>query len=81
MPPGGLLAGALLMETSIAMVLLSRVLKHGANRWTNIIVSVINIAAVVMGGRGIYYAFFATIEVISMLLIIFYAWKWTDPEL
>ncbi len=80
LPSGGLLAGAILMETSIAMVLLSRVLKYAANRWINIIVSVINVAAVVMGGRGSYYAFFATIEVVCMLFIIWYAWRWTNPE-
>ncbi len=80
MPSGGLLAGAILMETSIAMVLLSRVLKHGVNRWANIVISVINIVAVVMGGQGLYYVFFATIEVVCMLFVIWYAWKWTNPE-
>jgi hypothetical protein len=81
LPPGGLLAGAVLMETSIAMVLLSRVLKHRANRWANIIVAAINMVAVVAGGPGRpYYVFFATIEVICMSVIVWFAWKWSDPE-
>jgi len=79
MPPGGLLAGAILMETAIAMVLLSRVLKYKANRWANIIIAVINIVAVITGGQGLYYVFFATIEVVCMSLIVWYAWKW-KPE-
>src|SRR5271157_4409664 len=79
MPPGGLLAGAILMETAIAMVLLSRVLKYKANRWANIIISVIIIVAVITGGQGLYYVFFATIEVVCMSLIVWYAWKW-KPE-
>ena len=80
MPPGGLLAGAVLMETSIAMVLLSRLLKRKANRWANIIVGVINIVAVIAGGQHPYYILFATIEVVCMSLIVWYAWKWTNEE-
>ena len=76
MPSGGLLAGAILMETAIAMVLLSRVLKYKANRWANIIIAIINIVAVITGGQGLYYIFFATIEVVCMSLIVWYAWKW-----
>lgn len=33
LPAGGLMAGAILMETSIAMVILSWVLPYKANRW------------------------------------------------
>jgi hypothetical protein len=80
MPPGGLLAGAVLMETSIAMVLLSQLLKRKANRWANIIVGVINIVAVIAGGQHPYYILFATIEVVSMSLIVWYAWKWPNPD-
>ena len=41
-----LLGAAVLVETAIAMVLLSRVLKYNANRWANIIVGAINTVAV-----------------------------------
>lgn len=81
MPSGGLLAGAILMETAIAMVILSFVLNYKANRWANIIIAVINIFAVITGGQGSYYIFFATIEVLCMLLIIWCSWKWKNPEI
>jgi hypothetical protein len=32
-----MLGGAIMMEISIAMIILSRVLKYGINRWVNII--------------------------------------------
>jgi len=81
LPPGGLLTGAILMETPIAMVLLSRVLKHKANRWANIIIGVLNMVAVIAGGQGRpYYVFFATIEVICMSVIVWLAWKSSNLE-
>ena len=81
--PGFLLAGAVLMETAIAMVVLCWVLPYKANRWVNIIVAAVNILAVVTGGHGLYYAFFAAIEVVCMLLIVWFAWTWkpaTEPN-
>jgi hypothetical protein len=80
MPPGGLMAGAILMETALAMVILSWVLNYKVNRWVNIAVGALNTLAVVTGGHGLYYVFFAAIEVTCMLLIIWFAWKWTGPE-
>ena len=76
MPAGGLMAGAILMETAIAMVILSWVLNYRVNRWVTIIIGAINILAVVTGGHGPYYVFFAAVEVASILLIIWFAWKW-----
>ena len=76
MPPGGLMAGAILMETAIAMVVLSWLLNYKVNRWVNIVIGALNILAVVTGGHGLYYVFFATVEVACMLLIIWFAWKW-----
>jgi hypothetical protein len=80
LPSGGLLAGALVMETSIMMILLSHVLKRNTNRWVNIIIGVFNILPIVTGGHGLYYLLFASIEVVSILLIIWFAWKWPKPE-
>lgn len=81
---GFMLGGAILMETAIAMVLLSRVLKYRANRLANIIVGVIHTAAVFLslfvGTPAMYYAFFATIEIACTLFIVWYAWKWVNPE-
>jgi len=82
MPPVALLVGAVLMETPIAMVLLSRLLQRKTNRWANIIVGAINIVAVIAGGQPRpYYIVFATIEVVCMAAIVWYAWKWPNPDI
>jgi hypothetical protein len=80
LPAGGLVAGAILMETAIAMVILPWLLNYKVNRWVTIIVGALNILAVVTGGHGPYYVFFATVEVACMLLIIWFAWKWINPQ-
>ena len=76
-----MLGAAVMMEISILMILLSRVLKYGVNRWANIITSIITIAFVV-GGRVSYphYLFIATVEVACLLLIVWFAWKWRNPD-
>jgi hypothetical protein len=79
--PQLMLGGAIMLEIPIAMILLSRVLRYKVNRWANIIASVITIAYVI-GGGSIYphYIFIATIEVVCMLLIVWFSWKWRNPE-
>ncbi|MFC2152226.1 DUF6326 family protein [Bacteroidota bacterium] len=75
-----LLIFSVLLEIPILMIVLSRVLNYKANRWTNIIASVITILFVVWGGTtSLSYIFFASIEVVTMLLITWYAWKWAKP--
>ena len=75
---------AVLMETAIVMVLLSRVLKYGANRWANIIIGIIHTALVSWSLSDQtptpYYTFFASIEIACTLFIVWYAWKWRNPE-
>jgi hypothetical protein len=79
--PQLMLGGAIMMEISIAMVILSRVLKHGVNRWMNMIVSIITIVFVVGGGASYpHYIFIAIVEMICLLLIIGIAWKWRSPK-
>lgn len=80
LPSGGLLAGAIVMESALIMLFLSHVLKRNAARLVTIIVAVFNTVCVVTGGHGLYYVFFASIEVASLLLIIWFAWKWPKPE-
>lgn len=76
-----MLGGAIMMEISIVMIILSRVLRYQVNRWANIIASVITIAFVVGGGSTYpHYLFIAAVEIVCMLLIIWFAWKWTNPE-
>jgi hypothetical protein len=78
---GLLLVFSILLEIPIAMIVLSRLLRYRANRWANIIAGVITILWVIGGGNtSVSYIFFATIEVASMLVIIWYAWKWTEQE-
>jgi hypothetical protein len=78
---GLLLVFSILLEIPIAMIVLSRLLKYRANRWANIIAGVITILYVIGGGNtSVSYIFFATIEVACMLLIVWYAWKWTEQE-
>jgi Family of unknown function (DUF6326) len=79
--PGLLLIFSILTEIPIAMIVLSRWLKYRANRWANIIAGVITILYAIGGGSGsVTYIFFATIEVVCMLLIVWYAWRWTEHE-
>ena len=79
--PQLMLGGAIMMELSIAMIILSRVLKYGINRWANIIVSLITIVFVVGGGASYpHYIFIAAVEVICLLLIIWFAWMWRNVE-
>ena len=79
--PQLMLGGAIMMEISIAMIILSRVLKYGVNRWVNIIVSIITIVFVVGGGVSYpHYIFVATVEVICLLLIVGFAWTWRNVE-
>jgi hypothetical protein len=78
-----LLGAAILMEIPIAMVLLSRVLKYGANRWANIIagaiMTIVQISSLFFGMAPTnFYIFFSVIEVACTAFIIWYAWTWND---
>ncbi len=79
--PQLMLGGAIIGELAIAMIILSRVLKYGINRWVNIVVGIITIAYI-WGGMASYphYLFIAGVETICLLLIIWYAWKWHITE-
>lgn len=81
---GFVLLTAVLMETAIAMVLLSRVLKYGVNRWANVIMGIFHTMFVAWSLIGdmpnLFYIFFVTIEAACTLFIAWYAWKWRNPE-
>jgi Family of unknown function (DUF6326) len=87
------LAGsAVLMEIPIAMILFSRLLPFRANRLANIIagsiVTIVNgfltfIPPLIGWGRPPAlpeYLFFATIETICTVAIVWYAWTWAEAE-
>ncbi len=81
MTEGLLLLAAIPMEILIAMVLLSRVLKYRVNRWANISVGVIAIVFVITAEvHDLDDIFFAAVEAVTALLIIWYAWKWPKQE-
>jgi hypothetical protein len=80
MTPSGLLAAAVLMETAIAMVILSRILKYTINRWANIIIGLVHTLAVFgsmfVGKPAPYYLLYGSIEIACTIFIIWYAWTW-----
>lgn len=78
-----LLAGAILMEIPIAMVLLSLILKYKANRWTNIIAGSIKTVVMLLTmfiEPTLYYIFFGTIEIATTIFIVWYAWNWSESK-
>jgi hypothetical protein len=97
LPQWALLGSAVLMEIPIAMIVASRLLPFRANRLANIIaggfLTLINafLTFVLPLTNGAFrdpiypaYVFFATIETVCTLVIIWQAWKWSavgDPEI
>ena len=79
--PQLMMAGAIMGQLAIAMIVLSRVLKYGLNRWVNIVVGIV-IIAYIWGGMASYphYIFIASVETLCLLLIIWIAWMWRSPE-
>ena len=79
--PQLMLVGAVMGQIGIAMIVLSRVLKYGINRWANIVASVVTIAYI-WGGAASYphYIFIASVETLCLLLIVGFAWTWRNVE-
>ena len=79
--PQLMLVGAIMGQLGIAMIILSRVLKYGINRWVNIVVGIVTIAYI-WGGAASYphYIFIATVETLCLLLIVWFAWTWRNVE-
>ncbi|MBI3243877.1 MAG: hypothetical protein HYZ49_16460 [Chloroflexi bacterium] len=65
------------------MIFLSVALSAKVNRWTNIIVATVYIPYMLFNLAGeawVHMYFAAAVEVALLLLIIRYAWKWSNPE-
>ena len=79
--PQLMLFGAVMGNLAIAMIILSRVLKYGINRWVNIVVGIVTIAYI-WGGMSSYphYIFIASVETLCLLLIVWFAWTWRNVE-
>lgn len=72
-----MLGAAVMVEISIVMIFLSRVLEYKVNRWANIIAAIITIVFIIGGGSTTpHYIFMGIMEIVGLLLIIWYAWKW-----
>ncbi len=79
--PQLMLGAAIIGEILIAMIFLSRVLAYRVNRWANIIAAALAIVYIIGGGvLHPHYILIATVEVVCLLLIIWNAWQWTEPE-
>lgn len=78
---------AILMEVVIVMVPISKVLDRKANRWVHFAVIPVSILWVVgpalMSSLGestpLSYVFFAAVEVVTMLTMLRFAWRWPAP--
>jgi hypothetical protein len=81
---GFLLGGSIFMMIPITMVLLSRILKYRASRLASIIAGTIMTISLTLTlfveVPTTYYAFFTVIEISCTALIVWYAWKWRNPE-
>ena len=93
LPQWALLGSAVLMEIPIAMIVASRLFPFRANRWANIIAGVVLtlvngfLTFVLPLTNGAFrdpvypaYVFFATIETVCTLIIIWRAWTWSGVE-
>jgi hypothetical protein len=81
---GFLLGVAILWEIPFLMIVLSWVLKYRANRWANIIAGtlfvVVQIGSLFLGRPSPAYIFYSTVTIAGLLLIVWNAWRWRNPE-
>lgn len=76
-----MLGGAILVEISAVMIILSRVLRYRVNRWANIIVGLYTIVFIWGGGSSYpHYIFVAAVETVFLLIIIGIAWRWREES-
>ena len=74
---------AVIILTPLIMAFLSLTLKGSAIRWTNIIVGILQIVVLIgalIGETWVYYIFATVVEVLLLLLVIWYAWSWPKQE-
>ena len=78
-----MLVAGILLQLPIGMIVLSRVLKIRVNRWANIIVGIFTVLIVAVNNTApdLDDLLFAAVEVISLVAIIWLAWKWPSLEL
>ena len=77
--PGFFLGMAALFTLPIAMVFLSLVLPHPANRWANIILAVLMFAINAVGlptYPSLYDQFLIVVGLVFNVLTVWYGWRW-----
>jgi hypothetical protein len=78
-----LLIVLVLVAIPVLMIFLSVALPAKVNRWTNIIVAAVYIPYMLFNLAGeawTHMVFGAVVEVVLLLLVIWYAWKWPKQE-
>ena len=77
-----LLLGGVMIEVPIAMVLFSRLLPYGANRWANIIVAALyGVLIASFGTTDLDDVFHLVMESAALSFIIWSAWRWRNPSI
>ena len=72
---------AVITNIPILMIYLSRALPYKTNRISNILAALVTIFYTVGGGSLLpHYLIIGSIEVLLLLIIIWSAWKWTNPQ-
>lgn len=74
-----LLLAGFMIEVLIAMVLPSRLLPYGTNRWTNMIAAAIVLSlAITYGTTDLDDTFFLIVESAALSFVIWSAWRWRN---
>lgn len=68
----------------MAMVLLSRFLSYRPNRWANLVagavMTIVQAATLFVAIPTPYYAFLSVFEIVSTAAVVWFAWKWRNPD-
>jgi hypothetical protein len=79
--PGFLLIAAVFVEIAVLMVYFSRILDRKANRIANFTAAVLTAVFVIGGGSlKLHYIFFASNEILILMMIVTLAWGWAHDE-
>ena len=75
------LFAGIFLQIPLGMVIFSRLLPPNVNRWANMIAAALTIVAVIIAGPAdLDDFFFAGVEIIALLLIIWFAWRWRSAK-
>ena len=75
-----LLFGGFVASVPISMVLFSRLLPYGANRWANIVAALVTLAFEINNGTtDLDDTSHMILKIAALLFIIWSAWRWRNP--